>query len=95
MRAIVLGLILAQTATVAFAQSRPSTETMTCSQAQSFVASRGAVLMSTGPTTYDRFVSGRIGCSGNDVAEPAYVRTRDNPQCALYVCQGFRRGGGG
>jgi hypothetical protein len=51
--------------------------------------------MSTGPTTYDRFVSGRGGCSGNDVAEPAYVRTRDNPQCALYVCQGFRRGGGG
>jgi hypothetical protein len=28
---------------------------------------------------------------GNDTAEPAYVPTRDNPQCALFVCVPFRR----
>ncbi len=95
MRALVLGLVLAQATTAALAQPRPTTETLTCSQAQSFVASRGAVLMNSGPTTYDRFVASRAFCTGNDIAEPAYVRTRDNPQCALYACQSFRRAGGG
>jgi hypothetical protein len=114
MRALVLGLVIAQATTAALAQPRPTTETLTCSQAQSFVASRGAVLMNSGPTTYDRFVASRGAvlmnsgpttydrfvasrafCTGNDIAEPAYVRTRDNPQCALYACQSFRRAGGG
>ncbi len=78
-------------ASAALAQSGPSTQAMTCGQAQSLVASRGAVVLHTGPTTYDRFVAGRGACMGNDTNEPVWVPTRDNPQCALFVCEPFRR----
>jgi hypothetical protein len=95
MRALVLLLALGQVwSSTAHAQSRPSTQALTCSQAQAFVASRTSVLMNTGPTTYDTFVSGPIGCSPSSVAELAWVRTRDNPECALQVCRGRSRSGG-
>jgi hypothetical protein len=90
-----LALALFATASPALAQpERPNTQTMTCSAAQALVNSRGALLMNTGPRTYDRFVSGYGGCSGNGVLGPAWVPTRDNPQCALYVCQSPGRGPG-
>jgi hypothetical protein len=41
-------------ATAAFAQSRPSTLRMTCAQAQGLVASRGSIVLSTGPYTFNR-----------------------------------------
>jgi hypothetical protein len=93
MRPIVIGLVLLQTSAAAVAQTRPNTETLTCSQTQSLVASRGSVLLGTGPSIYDIYVSSGAGCSGNETAEPAYVRTRDNPQCVLRVCRFVRRSG--
>ena len=50
------------------------------------MASLGAIVLSTGSTTYDRLVVSRASRPGNDTAEPAYVPTRDNLQCALFVC---------
>jgi hypothetical protein len=94
---LALGLALPLVAASAPAlaqQERPNTQTMTCSAAQALVNSRGAVLLNTGPQTYDRFVSGYGGCSTSGVVGPAWVPTRDNPQCALFVCQSPGRGNG-
>ena len=70
------------------AQSRPSTPSMTCSQAQQIVASRGAVVLGTGTYTYDRYVRDRSYCEINETTELGVVPTRDTPQCPVgYLCR--------
>jgi hypothetical protein len=79
-------------ATAAYAQSRPSTLRMTCAQARSLVASRGSIVLSTGPYTYDRFVAGGGFCFLGEIAEPAWARTLDSPQCPIgYRCKPYER----
>jgi hypothetical protein len=66
---------------------RPSTLNMTCAQAQSFVASRKAVVMTTGRHTFQRFVVIPGYCPVGDYAYPAYAPTRDARSCRLgYRC---------
>lgn len=65
------------------ASARPSVYTMTCAQAQAFIKQRGAVVANTGPQTFQRFVTDQRGCDRQQVAWPAYGRTRDNPQCLI------------
>jgi hypothetical protein len=75
-------------ATAAFAQSRPSTLRMTCTQAQGLVASRGSIVLSTGPYTFNRFVTGPGFCFRGEVTEPVWVRTADSPECFIgYKCK--------
>lgn len=72
----------------ALAQSRPSTLGMSCGQAQAFVRSRGAVVMTTGPHTFDRFVATRQFCTPDEELEPTWARTRDAAQCMVgYRCE--------
>ncbi|MCG7391786.1 hypothetical protein MHY87_02550 [Microvirga sp. ACRRW] len=68
-------------ATGAFAQS--STLAMTCAQARGIVASQGAVVLRTGPTTYDRYVRDGSFCALQETARPAWVRTADSAQCPV------------
>lgn len=77
-------LIVATTAPLA---ARPSTLNMTCRQAQNLVQSRGAIVLSTGRNTYDRFVrSGRF-CEVAEWAEDATAPTKDRDHCRLgYTC---------
>ena len=82
MRALA-ALALLLTAPAAFAQGRPSTLNMTCAQAATLVASRGAVVLSTGPGLYDRYVAHQSLCPTGDFGRPAFARTRDNPQCNI------------
>jgi hypothetical protein len=83
-----LALALAHAATAAVAQVGPSTLQMRCSQAAALVSSQGAVVLSTGPTTYDRYVNGGGFCERSETAEPAFVRTADAPQCLVgYICR--------
>src|SRR3954471_18411138 len=79
----------------ASAQVRASTSSLSCSAAAGLVAARGAIVLSTGPATYDRFVSGGEGCDRNQTTEAAYERTADSQQCFIgYRCRG-RTGGSG
>lgn len=72
----------------AMAQRRPSTLNMTCAQAQSTVRSVGAIVLSTGPHTYDRFVANRRFCTPDEELVPTWARTRDTPQCMVgYRCE--------
>ena len=87
MTRILLSVVLALEATSAFA-ARPSTLGMTCQQAQNMVASRGAVVMSTGTNTYDRFVISPGYCEVAEWAYDATAPTKDARHCPLgYVCK--------
>ena len=69
------------------ATGRPATYAMTCAEAQALVASTGAIVMSTGQYTYERFVAHRGFCRHGEFADRVYVPTSDNPQCRIgYHC---------
>lgn len=71
----------------ALAQSRPLTLQMSCDDAGQLVASRGAVVLGTGSTTYDRYVSAVTQCVRGETLEPAWVPTADTRQCLIgYRC---------
>jgi hypothetical protein len=86
MSSTVLSVAAGLAATAAEAQERPSTLAMSCAQANRLVATRGAVVLSTGPYTYDRYVGGNF-CAINESTEPAWVPTADAAQCFIgYRC---------
>ena len=88
MKAILVSLAIASLGTSAMAQSRPTTLNMTCVQARGIVASQGAVVLHTGPTTYDRYVRDSSFCALQEMARPARVRTADVAQCPVgRVCR--------
>jgi len=85
--ASLLVIVLATHASVAEAQ-RPSTLTMTCPQAAATVASAGAIVLTTGQFTYDRFVAHTGFCPRDQVARPAVAPTLDSPYCSIgYRCE--------
>ena len=87
-KALSLGLAGACIVTSVAAQPRPSSVAMTCPQAAGLVASHGAVVLGTGGYTYDRFVAHGGFCLRSEVTEPAWVPTRDTPQCFVgYRCR--------
>ncbi|KLK92197.1 hypothetical protein AA309_15680 [Microvirga vignae] len=85
-----LSLIVGITAllqTGAFAQPRPLTTGMTCHQTKSLVTGSGAIVLSTGQHTYDRYVRSQAFCLQTEFAQPAWVPTADIPQCFVgYTC---------
>ena len=86
MRRFVLSLALFLIADTALAQ-RPSTLGMSCAEAQAVVAQAGAIVLSTGQHTYDRFVAHRGFCLPGEFMDRDWVPTADTPQCRLRVCR--------
>jgi len=85
--AAVLAIAAALAAGAMPAQARPDSRSMTCAAAAAMVAQRGAVVMSTGPNTYDRYVSSLASCSAAEQLRPEWVPTRDQPKCFVgYTC---------
>jgi hypothetical protein len=82
----IAAIVMSGWSTIASAQSRPDSLTMTCEQASALVRSRGAIVLGTGPNVFDRYVANGRFCTFPDVAEPAWVTTRDKRQCMV----GFR-----
>lgn len=86
MRFLVALIVLAFLADSAAAE-RPSTLSMSCTGARALVAKRGAVVMSTGANTYQRFVASPGYCDAGEYAYTASAPTRDHQQCHLgYYC---------
>jgi hypothetical protein len=86
MRAILVGLALLVAAPAA--AQRPSTLGMSCNQARGLVASHGAVVLSTGRHTFDRFVASPGFCALGEWARPSTAPTADAASCPLgYVCE--------
>jgi hypothetical protein len=74
-------------APAAVAQPLNRTSSLRCKDAAALVASSGAVVLGTGPHTYERFVGG-AGCGRVAREEPAWVATLDTPQCFVgYRCR--------
>ena len=78
-----LALSLTHVESVA-AQSRPDTTRMSCASARALVLRHGAIVLSTGPSTFDLYVS----TMSNKYSAPAFVPTMDNRQCFIGYMSG-------
>ena len=75
-------------ATASGAHARPDTRTMTCSQVVALVNQYRAIVLTTGPRTYDRIVSSFGFCGPTQKAVDARVPTMDSPSCRIgYRCE--------
>jgi len=80
----------------AHGQARPTTTGMPCASVAGLVASRGAIVLSTGPHTYDRYVASGAACQRGEGTEAAFERTSDAEQCFIgYRCTRAFTGGRG
>ncbi|WP_246685975.1 hypothetical protein [Mesorhizobium sp. B2-4-6] len=72
-------------ASVAYA--RPDTRAMTCARTQALIKSDHAVVLTTGPDTYDRFVR-QFGneCDWPEVPVSTTVPAKDG-ECRVYRCE--------
>lgn len=71
-----------------WAQDRPATPALSCAQAAALVTRSGAIVLTTGPVTYARFVRDASFCPLPETTKPSFEATRDNPQCFVgYVCR--------
>ncbi|MDG4895221.1 hypothetical protein P9272_16755 [Mesorhizobium sp. WSM4976] len=69
------------------AHARPDTRAMTCAETQALIKLDHAVVLTTGPDTYDRFVR-QFGneCDWPEVPISTAVPAKDG-ECGLYRCE--------
>lgn len=69
------------------AHARPDSRAMTCAETQALIKSDHAVVLTTGPDTYDRFVR-QFGneCDWPEVPISTTVPAKDG-ECRVYRCQ--------
>ena len=72
----------------ALAQSRPNLRQATCASGQQLIAAAGAIVVDTGPLTYERVVTSAQYCDRREALLPVWTPTHDQPQCPI----GFRCG---
>lgn len=82
----ILALTVLAVSPAGAATKRPDVTKMTCREATGLVASRGVVVLATGPGTYDIFVDHPGLCTIAGDSPWAYVKTLDNEECRI----GFR-----
>ncbi|MES0872170.1 hypothetical protein [Pseudovibrio sp. SCP19] len=80
----VLGLVsaasMAQAALV-------STSDLTASEVKALVQDKGAIVLSTAPGIYDRYVSNGFYCAPHEETQQAYVVTKDSNHSLIgYTC---------
>lgn len=75
-RASLAAALVGLAATGAAAQEgMAQTRTMSCADVQALVAKRGAVMLATGPNTYDRYVRDNSYCTYPEQVNPEWVPT--------------------
>ena len=81
----VVSMTLLLTATFE-AAARPDTRNMTCAQIKALISKSGSAVLSTGPVTYDRYVSsnGRA-CKVGQIVQRTSVPSRDGA-CPVFRC---------
>ncbi len=87
---IVAGMALAGlgSSCAAQAQSHPFTPRMSCAAASRLVATKGALILSTGADLYDRYVASQAYCQRDEITKPTWVPAADTPQCFVgYRCE--------
>lgn len=67
---------------------RINSQAYSCGQLISLVRSSGAVLLSTGRYTYDKYVANHAYCAINQELKRAYVPSADQRRCKVgYICK--------
>ena len=92
MRKLTILIVLLSLTDVAWA--RPDVRTMNCAQARALVWQSGAIVLTTGRYTYDRYVAGQRYCYRPYYIRRAWVATADTDRCLIgYTCEQrvFRR----
>ena len=85
--AAALAVVLAGASTALAQSGRPDTRQLTCAQAQALVKQRGSVVMTTGATTFDKFVADASYCRPiTNQVRAKFAPTKDDAKCAV----GFR-----
>jgi hypothetical protein len=70
------------------AHARPDTRSMTCPQAKAFVKQNQAIVMTTGPNTYERIVIGQGLCSSTQITRQLVAPTVGERKCKVgYTCE--------
>ena len=88
MKHLLMLLILLTIPATVRAQVQFDGRSVPCGQLAAVVQSRGAVVISTGSSAYDRYVSGSQFCVRPEIAVPVWISTRDVTQCPVgYVCR--------
>ncbi|MBZ9797772.1 hypothetical protein [Mesorhizobium sp. ES1-4] len=79
-----MSVVLAATG---LAEARPDSRSMSCAEIRAAIQSHRAVVLTTGPNTYDRYVR-QFGneCDWPEVPMSAYIPSRDG-DCPVYRCQ--------
>ena len=92
MRIVRALLVLALSATSLFpAQTiaRPYAPLLSCGRLKGMIYDKGAVVLSTGQFTFDRFVRDQGYCMLGEITEPAWIISKDQTQCFVgYTCGG-------
>jgi hypothetical protein len=78
---------LAIAATASASLARPDARTMTCHQTQALIEQRGAITISTGRHTYERFIAYDGYCYHPEVRHITYISTKDTDQCPVFHCE--------
>jgi len=88
MRKLMLLALASLVAAASTAAARESTTGMSCAQAAAVVASEGAIVLTTGEHTYDRFVAHVGFCQHGEQAVPVVAPTLDSEYCSVgYRCE--------
>jgi hypothetical protein len=88
MRRQLLVAMAALSATASISEARQNTNDMSCGEAAATVARAGAIVLSTGELTYERFVASSTFCLGGEAADAGIAPTLDSPACNVgYVCR--------
>ncbi|MBX3530897.1 MAG: hypothetical protein KF849_09840 [Rhizobiaceae bacterium] len=85
-KTLAVAAALAMAATATLAANRPDTRSMSCERVQSLIRDRGAVVMTTGRHTYERFVARDSACYRPEIAWQTTVRAKDTGACPVYHC---------
>jgi hypothetical protein len=69
------------------ALARPDARAMTCGELNGLIVREGAVVVTTGTHTYQRFVASWGFCDPWEMLQPVYQSTSDQKRCVVYsVC---------
>ncbi|MEN3930240.1 hypothetical protein WJT86_04085 [Microvirga sp. W0021] len=83
----ILCIVVAGSCLSASAQARSLTRNMSCQEAKNVIDKQGFAVLDTDKFIYDRYVKDERFCPPRQATEPAWVPTKDNPQCFIgYTC---------
>ena len=86
---LMLSILVATLATIPVAGARENTANMSCDEAAATVAKAGAIVLSTGVNTYERFVASVQFCLPRQTTEPGLAPTIDSRFCHVgSICRG-------